>query len=173
MNYKQLRNSAISGDVLGVKGDGFFSKIVKFFTKEKYSHVAMLVWHGTGLWVYEFVEGRGYQCMPASQWLELRNGQKIYFGRGPNEMTNNEECIIKSTGSFRVSEIKQHYGIISLVKVVLSQWTGKKINVYFKVCSTFIQHVWEECGFKMDTTADPGDIMRVSKANGAIDKIEQ
>ena len=172
MDYTEIRHKATTGDVLGVMGAGFFSKVIKFMTKEDFSHVAMLVWHGTGLWVYEFIEGRGYQCMPASQWFEIRAGQTVFYGKAPLVVRARPADVIKAAGSFRVARVKQRYGYFSLVKVLISQIFKKKIHVHFMVCSTFIQHVWDACGFEQRFTADPGDIMRRAAIEGPLTKVD-
>lgn len=168
MDYEKIRTVASTGDVVGVQGNGLYGRLIKLLTKEKYTHVAMFVWHGTGLWLYEFVEGRGFQCMPASQWFELRKGQKIFFGKGPIPVRSQPERVIEVAGSFRTSNLKQRYGIVSLAKIVLSQWTGKKLPTFFKNCSTFVQYVWENCGYELFRTADPGDIMRIAAEFGPL-----
>lgn len=161
MDYEDFRKKAKTGDVLGVKGDKLFGKLIKWITKEEYTHVALLVWHGNGLWVYEFVERLGYQCMPASQWFDLRQGQKIFFGRAPLAVTSNPIAVMQAASNFRATVYRQHYGIITLIKVALAQWFKVKIKTHFEVCSTFVEEVWVACGyndFKM--TPDPGNIMK-------------
>ena len=168
MTYQNARKLILTGDVVGVKGTGLFSKVVMFMTKEKFSHVAMFVWHGTGLWVYEFVEGRGYQCTPASQWFEIREGQATYIGKAPNSVRAKPEKVLESASSFRFHGFKQHYGILSLAKVWFAQIIKKDIPTRFKVCSTFIQFVWEYAGHDFTVTPDPGDIMREAENNGPV-----
>jgi hypothetical protein len=171
MDYLQLRHTATTGDVLGVKGTGLFSKIVHFFTKEDFTHVALLVWHGTGLWVYEFVEGTGYQCMPASQWYKLRNGQNIFFGKSPIIVRTRPHKVIDLASSFRASESAQKYGLYTLFLVWLSQKTGKEYKVVRNVCSTFVQTVWEGCGISIDKNSTPGSIMKISKCYGPLQRL--
>ena len=166
--YKDLRQICLTGGVLGVKGTGFFSKVVKYFTKEEFTHVAMLVWHGTGLWVYEFVEGTGYQCSPASWWFSNRIGQAVFYGHPPLVVSARPELVMREANSFRGTKVKQHYGIVSLIKVAIAQWTKKDIKVYFKVCSTFLQHVWSKCGHEFEMTADPGNIMRIAERQSML-----
>jgi hypothetical protein len=160
-----------NGAVIGVMGDGFFSKVIKFFTKEEFTHVATFVWHGTGLWIYEFVEGRGYQCMPASQWFELRAGQRLFYGQAPLVVRSKPQSVLQEVSDFRTGRFKRHYGMVSLAKVWLSQVFKRKIKTRFLVCSTFVQHVWAGCGFEYSKTADPGDIMKISKSYAPLIEI--
>ena len=169
MTYEEIRARAVNGDVVGVKGTGVFSKVIQVMTKEEYSHVAMFVWHGTGLWLYEFVEGRGYQCTPASQWFEIRSKQKIFFGKAPVTVRGKPDEVLRASSSFRYGgNLIKRYGVLSLVKVWFAQIIKKDIPTHQKVCSTFIQFVWEACGFDLKQTADPGDIMRISTYYGDL-----
>lgn len=172
MTYQEIRSKATTGDVVGVQGTGLFSRAIRFFTQESFSHVAMFVWHGTGLWIYEFVEGRGFQCMPASQWFMLRQKQKLFVGKAPTVVRKDPELVKELAGSFRASRIKQHYGIISLFKILVSQWTKKEIPTFFKNCSTYIQYVWEKAGYEIQITSDPGDIMKIAAMYGAIKEVQ-
>lgn len=168
MTYQELREIVKTGDVAGADSGTWFAKVIKKFTKEEFSHVALFVWHGSGLWIYEFVEGQGYQCMPASQWFDIRAGQKLHVGRCPEEVQKaGEQAIIDAASTFRTDK-SQHYGVVSLFTVFLSQVFKKRIPTKFKVCSTFVQYVWEKCGFRFDQTPDPGDVMREAKKNGEL-----
>src|SRR5210317_983740 len=158
MTYEQIRARAVNGDVLGVKGKGLINKIIRAFSDD-WSHVGVFVWHGTGLWLYEFTL-HGYMCTPASQWFELNKGKKIYFGRAPVTVRSKPEIVLQAASSFRASHILQHYGLLTYPKILWASITKKDYPTTMKVCSTFVQYVWEEAGFDLKETADPGDIMR-------------
>lgn len=168
ISYAQLRTFAKTGGVLGVKGKGLVSNVIKFFTREEYSHVAMLVWIENGLWVFEFVEGIGYQCMPASQWFELREGQTIFYGPPPKIVTENGQALVDRALSFRGSKFRRHYGYFSTVRIFFAQFLNTNNKTIFKVCSTFIQDCWTHAGYTFNQTADPGDIMRHAEISGPL-----
>jgi hypothetical protein len=160
MTYQELRKIVETGSVVGADSGTWFAKVIKKFTKEEFSHVAMFIWQGDGLWIYEFVEGEGYQCMPASQWFKKREGQTLYVGKGPEKVqTCDPKIMIDAAQDFR-EEKSQHYGLLSLFTVLVAQIVKKDIPTYFKVCSTFVQYVWEMAGVDFEITADPGNIMR-------------
>ncbi|WP_027714913.1 hypothetical protein [Desulfuromonas sp. TF] len=176
MTYESMRMTARTGDVLLVRGNRF----VRIFSAESVSHVAVLVWmpgpkgefRGGGLWVFEFVEGEGYQSMPASQWFERRKGQMIFHGVAPDVVRAAREGVYKAATRYRTEKgIRRWYGWLSLVTVWASQIIRRPIPVWAKVCSTFAQEVWEAAGFReFERTADPGDFMELCQS---ITRIEE
>lgn len=170
MTYQEMRVAAKSGDVLLVRGN----RLVRIFTAESVSHVAVLVWmpKGGGLWVFEFVEGEGYQSMPASQWFAARSGQKIYYGKAPALVRFEADKIYKATTRYRtLKPIRRWYGWFSLITVWASQVIRRPIPVWAKVCSTFVQEVWESAGWQGFTrTADPGDFLEKCQSVAPVEE---
>lgn len=158
MNYQDLRWLAQTGDVLLVRG----SMWVRLLTAESYSHVGLLIWDGDdGLWLYEFVEGEGYRSLPASQWFKERagRGQEIYYGEAPEIVRAQPWWVIQAARAYRDRGLRRRYGWLSLLTVWWSQIRGKRLPVWFRVCSTFVQECWEAARFQgFERTADPGDI---------------
>ena len=169
MTYQELRQVAMTGDVLLVRG----SMWVRLLTAESYSHAALLVWdEADGLWVYEFLEGQGYQSMPASQWFEERagRGQELYYGEAPEIVRAQPWRVTQAARSYRDRGLRRRYGWLSLLTVWWSQIRGKRLPVWFRVCSTFVQECWEAAGFQeFERTADPGDIAMVCDTLHRID----
>lgn len=156
MLYSGIREIAKTGDLLLVNGDTFVSKLIRYFTEESFSHVAMLFWLDKNLFVAEMIEGVGFRISPASQWVNLVGGE-IYYGESPSEVNCDELIIDKKILSYRADLKKQEYGYLSLILIYISQYTGLKVNSAKKVCSTFVQDIWESCGVKFDRMSDPGD----------------
>lgn len=164
MTYQDMREIARNGDVLLVRGNA----AVRIFSAESVSHVAVLVWvpalHGPrsgGLWVYEFVEGTGYQALPASQWFDQRRGQLILYGRAPNAVAAFPDRVFSAATRYRfLQPMRRRYGWLSLATVWASQVLGRRLPVWARVCSTFAQEVWEFAGYYgLKRTADPGDFV--------------
>ena len=134
--------------------------LIRMLTAESYTHVALLAWEDCGgLWVYEFVEGTGYQAMPASQWFERYKGREVFHGTAHEIVHAHPHQVIQAAKAYRDKGFSQRYGWLSLLKVWASQILNKRIPVRMKVCSTFIQEVWAAAGYDcMPRTADPGDI---------------
>lgn len=170
MTYEQIKKRALTGDVLAVKGNGFASKIIRTFTGESYSHVALLVKENHGLMAYEFVEGVGFQILPASEWVRRRKNQNLRYCVAPSEVSSLAVLVESAAKSYRNSSVASRlYGWFSLVKVFISQKIGLKIKVRKKVCSTFVQECWATARFELSKTADPGEIVN---ACDPIHKIE-
>jgi len=165
MTYAEMREIAETGDVLLVRGN----MLVRIFSAESYSHVALLVWlddGSGGLWVFEFVEGKGFQAMPASQWFAGRSRQRIYYGTAPEVVRFNGSVAKNLALSYRVKRpVRRVYGYLSLLVVWASQVTGLRLPVWLRVCSTFVQECWEATGYTgLKRTADPGDIAEVCQS---------
>ena len=158
MDYQGLRDVAKTGDVLLVRK----STLVRIFTAESFSHVAVLIWglDDGGLWVYEFVERIGYRSVPASSWIEQYANCDVWLGMAPEIVSINEDKVRNAAHSYRDKrKIYQRYGWLSLVKVWLSQVLNLRIRVFQRVCSTFVQELWEEAGYTgFRQTEDPGNI---------------
>lgn len=173
MTYAFMRKQVKTGDVLIVRGTGIISRLVRTFTGESYSHVALLVWEKDGLHVFEFVEGVGFQSMPTSEWLRRRRKQKLYLGVAPKVLGDHAGKIKAAAVKYRNGSVMSRmYGYFSLVKVWLSQKIGKKIPVHQRVCSTFVQECWSAGFFSLKRTADPGDIADACSALHALYLLE-
>lgn len=174
MTYAELRIRAVTGDVLAVKGTGIAGSIIRAFTGESYSHVALLVQETAGLFAYEFVEGTGYQILPASEWVRRRKKQNLRFCRAPQAVVADPDAVAAAARLYRNSSvISRWYGWLSLAKVLVSQITGLKIPVRQKVCSTFVQECWAATGYTLPTTADPGEIVNACDPVHTITTEEQ
>lgn len=162
MTYAELRKIAKTGDALFVGGNLF----VRVATAESYSHVACLVWMPDGgLWVFEFTEDHGYRSVPASQWFEERENEDVWLGIAPVPVHFNPEQVKKAVTAYRNPGARRNYGWLSLIVVWFSQVIRRRLPVLYRVCSTFVQEVWETAGFKgFARTADPGDVARVCQA---------
>lgn len=160
MTYDEIKLVCNTGDVLAVKGKGIAGRIIRTLTGESYSHVAMLVWETHGLMAYEFVEGTGFQILPASEWVRRRRNQNLCYCVAPKLVTSRNHLVGPAARSYRNSSVASRwYGWASLVKVFFSQKLGIKIHVHQKVCSTFVQECWAAAKYELKTTADPGEIV--------------
>lgn len=171
MIYSEMRLSAKTGDLLLVKGKGFFSQMVRVVTGESISHVALLFWLDGGLFVAEMIEDNGYQILPASQWFPGAAGP-VLFGCAPKVVQDCPKTILGTIARYRDDKKRQRYGYLSLLKVWWAQITGKQIKVHQRVCSTFVQDVWEQCGFHFQQTADPGDYLGLCRFISAMESVD-
>jgi len=168
MTYAEVRERAKNGDVLLLEGSGFVSKFIRVFTGQSISHVAALVWLEDGLFIAEMIEGTGYQLKPASERIKGYKGI-VYFGEAPKVIHDNPDCVKSKILAYRADKSKQEYGYFSLLSVWWAQIRHEQMKVKKKVCSTFIQEIWEGCGYKFKQLADPGDYVNLCQSIAKID----
>lgn len=153
-----MRDIALSGDVLMVEGRGVISALIRAFTGQQISHVALLIWITDTLWVAEMKEGIGYRLLPASLWVEdvQASGATVYYGSAPEAVLKRPFDLVEAVLNYR----QRRYSYRSLIPIWWAQITRSKQTVGL-VCSTFVQRIWESAGMVFEQTADPGDYMRL------------
>ena len=81
--YNTKREHIRTGDVVLVSGTKLFSRVIKFFSRSKISHVGLFVWMviegEKRLMVVEFIEGQGMNIDFASAYLS--KNKEVYWGR--------------------------------------------------------------------------------------------
>lgn len=149
--YPELRRNVRTGDILAVKG----SLLVRVFTGETYSHVALILRLRGGVWVAEYRERKGYQLLRLSEWVRQNRKAQYWWGSAPVEVFKNPDKVVDAAIQFR----GHSYSYWTLIMVWLSQLFRRKMPGKF-VCSTFVQRVWETTDWKLKPPklADPGDI---------------
>jgi len=156
--YENVRKIAKNGDLLGVQG--FFP--IRAATGGSFSHLAMFVWLGdNNLYVTEFV-AKGFALTPASDWFK-RNKRTVFFGLAPSTVRKNPEKVLEFVLSIRdnPNEKVRKYGLLSYVRIILSQVFRVLIKVTSMVCSTYVQKAWEFAGYDEFTViADPEDLLK-------------
>ncbi len=67
MKYEDARSKIRSGDLLAWSGNSWFSKLIKWWTKSKFSHVG-IAWKANGrLFVIEAMDFKGVRIFPCSK----------------------------------------------------------------------------------------------------------
>ena len=175
MNYSDARKRIKTGDVILVAGKSWISKIIKFLTGESYSHIAMFVWMGDNLWISEMREFRGYQWLPASQWIAINSaGADLVWGHAPQAVLNNSDKVRDYALDERMPLAR--YGYSQLIKVFLSRFfacwdNDPETRGMPAVCSTYIQSQWSACGVKFKYRyADPGDFEKLATGSIKLEK---
>jgi hypothetical protein len=78
--YDRKRSDIKSGDIIAFSGSGIFSKLIRRFTGETYSHVGIAWIVGSRIFIVEALDGRGVVMRPLSEitpFYHLQN--KIEF----------------------------------------------------------------------------------------------
>lgn len=154
MKYDEIRSQLASGDVLLCKRRGIVSILIRVGTAETFNHAAMIIRQHGGVFVVEMREGKGWQMMPASEWMEVNKKAEVYWGKAPLLVRGSyciEDYALKARGT--------RYSYWTLFTVWLSQLFNKK-TIADMVCSTFVQKGFETCGHPaVDKSYDPSDLM--------------
>ena len=164
MEYTVAREFIKTGDVVGCEGKSIIQLMIRKATGQSFNHIAMFVWIETGLYVFEFVEGTGFQFKPASVWIQdrLKKKEFLYWGKAPSIIFENEKKILDHVTTIR--EGKKHdrnYNYWELPVLWASQYFGFNVEALSGVCSTSIAKAWEEAGYKWKKSPRPGDYMHV------------
>jgi hypothetical protein len=75
VRYSELRSKISTGDILSCAGSSWFSRLIRFKTRQSVSHVGLAVWvrfeNGKRrLCIFEAVEGHGVRLQPLCKYLE-------------------------------------------------------------------------------------------------------
>lgn len=66
MRYEEARGKVKNGDIIAVSGTGFFSWLIRTWTRSTYSHVGVAYWINDRLLIYEAMERHGVRIVPLS-----------------------------------------------------------------------------------------------------------
>ncbi len=140
MNYDQMRNKAVDGDVifLTVNRNDILSRVTSWFTKSPYTHAAFVFWYKSRLMVVESTTHGGIRIVQASTYKD-RNieilSPKIHW-------MDIEESAISKSGT-------AEYGWVSAMYIGLREFLFKYFEIKLpvnknnrnKACSEFVAEV--------------------------------
>jgi len=161
--YREMRNRMLTGDVIGVEARGFVSTAIRVLTGQQLNHVAMIVrMEEDTIFVFEYVEGTGFQLSPASNWIDqrLRKGNVVYFIQAPENVRTRAGMLRRAVIKIRDGKKRQQrYGYWELPLVWFAQIFKINIPQLSRVCSTSIGMLWAMAGYEWKKTPDPGDFL--------------
>lgn len=104
LTYHQLRNMVSNSPnfwIFGTTSKALFSRIIRFFTQSKISHVGILLFFYDRLWVVEMIEGVGCRILPASS--RFNKGDYVVVGKLENARISDEiiESILSDVGKVK------------------------------------------------------------------------
>lgn len=144
LSYANARNYISTGDVIAVKrGEGLLSPFTRFFTRSDYTHVALSIWLGDGLWVSE-INGGGNHMVPLSQLADTEFD--VYAC--PVDAARVSVAILE--------KMRTHiaYGFAALPVVGLLNWLRLKIFLHARQileCAGYCVAVYEMAGWPEHT----------------------
>lgn len=157
MRLELVKAHAETGDLILVKGEGFFSDVIRMFTGESFSHVALLARFNDDVKIVEFV-GSGFAVNDCDEKY-FKDDASYYFCKAPHIIHKNIQEVMGIIQAYVSDKDRQSYGYETLPLVWMSQLMDSSFVSDRKVCSTFVQRCWEEAGFKFPNTPDPGDFV--------------
>ena len=144
MRYRSDRGQIKSGDIILWSGTGIAARIVRWFTKSKWSHVGIAVWWGPRLMVLDSFPFKGTRARPLSH--DLKNAYLL-----PSGAQWHGEAL-----AFALDELDKKYSFQNLWKT----WLGLDLVKREYQCAQYVAMVLRFAGIKLTMPATPESIAR-------------
>ena len=154
MNIQELKETAQTGDIIAAVS----SLVVRAFTWESFSHIAVILKENNEIFIIETHENSNSTTkILFDDWI--KNYDDIHLGIAPKLVADNRDLVTVYIYDYLNRKPKYlKYGYWSLPLVVLNQiWPGRKFKTKLNVCSTLAQEFWNCTGWKLGKLMDPGD----------------
>jgi hypothetical protein len=140
MNYTQLRNIAVDGDIifLHVNKKDILSRITSYFTKSIYTHSAFLFWYKYRLMLVESTTHGGIRIVQASVYAD----REFEVISAPKPWAAIEDRVLSKSGT-------TYYGWFSAFYIGLREFLHTQFDVKIpvlannknKACSEFVAEI--------------------------------
>ncbi len=151
--YDDVRNQIRNGDVLMYRGRSFVSRLIRCFTKSRYSHAGLAVWWNDRLMVMEAVR-KGVIVNPLSVNVARYDGRVEWFA-SVNEIPENERIELVR---FAQQELGKEYATWKIIAIGLAILFGKSIETKDKLrrerrlfCSYYVAQAYNSIGKDLKT----------------------
>ncbi len=146
--YDDVRNQIKNGDVLMYRGRSLVSKLIRWFTKSRYSHAGLAVWWNDRLMVMEAV-GKGVIVNPLSVNVAHYDGRVEWFA-SVAEISENERIELVR---FAQQELGKEYATWKIIAIGLAILFGKSAETTDKLrrerrlfCSYYVAQAYNAIG---------------------------
>lgn len=136
----ELRNKIKDGDIIFINGDSVVSKIIKFFTKSKFSHVGIAFWLEDRLMMVEAQTGTLRRIINFSSFYNYADITVVSSPKSWNEVSGKA---LSKVG-------KAHYSTIEAIGVGCREFMLINFNIDLKVidvrgeiCSEFVAKTYD------------------------------
>jgi len=82
--YRAVRKEITDGDFLLFSGNGVWSQVIRFWTRQEFSHCGLIAWWNDRCCVLEAKEGWGVRLVPVSELIAQYNGRIVWYS--PDEI---------------------------------------------------------------------------------------
>lgn len=157
--YDTIKGEIRTGDILFCSGNYQFSKIVRFFSKSLFTHVAIVFWRNRQLFLLECEISIGVRVVPFYEYVEnYNNTNKPYNGNlflGRHEITNDHtkaEMLIDYAMHFVNRRFDNTTLAWILLRIITKIGRYKEKDAY--ICSDFVEKCFRKIGVQFPR--DPG-----------------
>lgn len=146
--YDDVRSQIKNGDVLMYQGRSLVSRLIRFFTRSRYSHAGLAVWWNERLMVMEAV-GKGVVVTPLSSNVQHYHGRVEWF-TSTQEIPENERTRMIQVAQ---QELGKEYDSWKLVLFGLFILLGKSVEKRDRLrreqklfCSYYVAQTYNSVG---------------------------
>lgn len=185
IDYSEAKGIIKNGDLFVCRGQWFFSRLIRFCTRENVSHVGFAVWMRFGtetedrLCIFESMEGYGVRLLPVSHVLEEydRSGGVMFWQPLIDESINRNELLGFALNHWTDKYPPLYQFLVGASPVLrdLRLWRGASLDVSpdRRHCSELIADSFKFVGYKdakISALTTPGDITRY-KCLGGLERV--
>ena len=159
--YNYVRALIKSGDILLCSGNGLFPKMIKKFTRSKWSHVGFIIRVDSidRIMVLESVENIGVRCVPLSSYFNDYNGSGKPYNGEVNIARHNEmhEINITNLSQHAVDLLGHRYDTLEILRIFYRlalpfffkghESLNKTDDVY--ICSEYVYSCFKSIGISI------------------------
>jgi hypothetical protein len=142
--YNDARGYINSGDVILWEGKGLAARLVRWFTKSRWSHVGIALWSGPRLLVLDSFPFKGTRIQPLSRCAE--NAYWIPNPAGLGLLAH----------GFAIDELGRKYSFQNLWKT----WLGLNLVKGEYHCAQYVAAVLSKAGIELTAPATPETVAR-------------
>jgi hypothetical protein len=153
MNYTQLRNIAVDGDIifLHVNKKDILSRITSYFTKSIYTHAAFLFWYKHRLMLVESTTHGGIRIVQASVYAD----REFEVITAPKPWAAIEDRALSKSGTTDYGWFSAFYiGLREFLHTHFDVKIPVLVNNKNKACSEFVAEILD----MDDTDVSPGKL---------------
>ena len=154
MNYSTNKKLIKSGDVILWSGSGFSARVVRLFTRSRWSHVGIAVWWGDRLMVLDSYPFKGTRARLLSH--DLKNA--FWLPSGANWS--------RRAQGFALDELDKRYSFQNLWKTL---WGLNLVKKEYH-CAQYVAAVLSKAGILLTAPATPESI--ATELNAEIKALE-
>ncbi len=164
VSYVEVRQQIHDGDIVFINGSSWVAKIIKFFTKSKFSHVGIAFWceinNQKRLMIVDAQGGNKRRIVNLSLYANF----PMFIIKSPLPWSSYADSALEKLGTVKYSFIEAGY--IGFREFLFNSTGIKLPNLHFKgeICSEFVAKLLN----LDDVNVSPAALMAKLQKNGAV-----